>query len=71
MIIKPATELNQPAAVLLTIFFYFDHLFFYKISELAAIDPIAWLKFSYSVIISGTADTFRCKKVIWHLSSVL
>jgi hypothetical protein len=71
MIIKPATELNQPTAVLVTIFFYFDHLFFYKISGLAAIDPIARLKFRCNVNISGTADTFHCKKVIWRLSSVL
>jgi len=71
MIIKPATELNQPTAVLVTIFFYFDHLFFYKTSGLAAIDPIARLKFRYTVNISGTADAFHCKKVIWRLSSVL
>jgi hypothetical protein len=47
MIIKPATELNQPTAVLVTIFFYFGHLFFYKISGPAAIDPTGQLKFSY------------------------
>ncbi|OZB42618.1 MAG: hypothetical protein B7X50_03665 [Alishewanella sp. 34-51-39] len=71
MIIKPAMELNQPTAVLVTIFFYFAHLFFYKSSELAAIDLITGLKFSYFANFSVTAKAFHCKKVIWHLSSAL